>query len=127
LAATNDWKSIFIGWSDGITSTANPVKFTINADKTVRANFDPNYKAKLLPGGTLFASIQDAYDSVSSGSIAIQAQTHSFLEDLDFGNNSAVTLTGGMDGGYNPTAGYSTVKKLTVGKGTVVIGNMAIQ
>ena len=46
LAATGDWKSLFTGWSNGVTSSANPVTFTMDADKTVTATFDPNYKAQ---------------------------------------------------------------------------------
>jgi hypothetical protein len=42
-------------------------------------------------------------------------------------NGTAVTLTGGMDASYNPTAGYATVKSLTVGTGSVVIGNITIR
>ena len=117
LNATADWKSTFMGWSGDYIGSDNPGTVTMTADKTVTATFDPNYKAKLIPGGALFASIQDAYASVASGSLTIQAQAWSFLEDLLFGNGTAVTLTGGMDASYNPTSGYATVKSLTVGSG----------
>jgi hypothetical protein len=99
----------------------------MNANKALMATFNPNLKAKLLHAGTLFATIQDAYASVSSGSITIQAQEYSFLEDLHFGSETAVTLTDGLNGSYNPTAGYTTVKSLTVGKGSVEIGNFTIK
>jgi hypothetical protein len=127
LAATPDWKSVFSDWSGGLTSKANPFTFNIGAGKTLTATFDPNYKAKLLPGGALFASIQDAYASISSGSVTIRAQAWPFIEDLLFGNGTAVTLTGGMNGGYIPTTGYSTVKSLTVERGSAVIGNIIIK
>jgi hypothetical protein len=127
LAATGDWKSLFTGWSGGVTDSATPVTFSMDANKTVTATFDPNNKAKLIPGDTLFASIQEAYASVPSGSLAIQAQAWSFLEDLLFSNGTAVTLTGGMDSSYNPTTGYATVKSLTVGTGSAVIGNISIK
>jgi hypothetical protein len=127
LAATPDWKSVFIDWSGALTSIANPVTFTMGSDKALTATFNSIFKAKFLPGGTLFASIQDAYASVASGSITIQAQVWSFLEELIFSNGTAVTLTGGMDSVYNPTSGYSTVKGLTVGNGSAVIGNIIIK
>ena len=126
LAATGDRKSLFTGWSNGITSS-NPVTFSMDANKSVTANFDPNFKVKLLPGGTLFAGIQDAYASITSGNVMIQAQTWSFLEELLLGNDTVVTLIGGMDASYNPTAGYSTVKSLTVRTGSAVIGNITIK
>jgi hypothetical protein len=126
LKATPDWKSIFMGWSGDYISSDNPGTVTMTADKTVTATFDPNNKAKLIPGDTLFASIQDAYASVPSGSLAIRAQAWTFQEDLLFNNGTAVTLTGGMDASYNPTSGYATVKSLTLGTGSAVISNITI-
>jgi parallel beta-helix repeat protein len=122
LQATADWRSTFTGWS----ANAPAGVVTMDSDKTVTATFDPVYKVKLMPN-TNFASIQDAYTSVPSGSMTIQAQAWSFLEDLVFGNSTAVTLTGGMDASYNPTSGYSTVKSLTVGTGSAVVGNITIK
>jgi photosystem II stability/assembly factor-like uncharacterized protein len=127
LAATGDWRSSFTGWSDGVAGSSNPVTFTMDGAKNVTAGFTPNLKAKLLPGDTLFASIQDAYASVSSGSITIQAQVHSFLENLLFGSGTEITLTGGMNSDYSQASGYSTVKSLTVGRGSVVIGNIVVK
>jgi hypothetical protein len=71
LAATGNWKSLFIDWSGGLTGSANPVTFTMAANRPVTARFDPNFKVKLIPGDALFASIQDAYASVPSGSMTI--------------------------------------------------------
>jgi hypothetical protein len=127
LAASGDWKSLFGNWSGGIAGSANPVTFAMESDKTVTATFNPDYRVRLLTGGVLFSSIQDAYVSVPSGSITIQAQVKSFLEELLFNNGSNVTLSGGMDGGYKPTTGYSTVKGLTLGAGQAVISNIIIK
>jgi hypothetical protein len=49
------------------------------------------------------------------------------MEDLLFANDTAVTLTSGMDTSYNPTSGYSSVKGLTMGRGSLVIGNITIK
>ena len=100
LNAAGDWKSLFANWSGGFTSSANPVTFTMDANKTVTATFNPNLKVKLTPGGTSYASIQEAYSSVSSGTVTIQAQVYSFLEDLLFGNSTDVILLGGLDSNY---------------------------
>jgi uncharacterized repeat protein (TIGR02543 family) len=126
LKATPDWKSTFISWSGDYIGSDNPGTVSVNADMTVTATFDPIYKVRLMPN-TSFASIQDAYAGVPSGSLTIRAQAWSFLEDLHFANGTAVTLTGGMDTGYNPTSGYSSVKSLTVGTGSAVIGNITIK
>jgi CSLREA domain-containing protein len=125
LAATGDWRSLFGGWSGGVVSSANPVTFTMDTDKTISATFNPNYRVKLLPNA-FFAGIQDAYASVSSGNITILSQSHTYLEELLFNNGSNVILSGGMDSSYNPTGEYSTVNKLTVGGGQVVISNIVI-
>lgn len=125
LSATGDWKSLFGGWSGA--GNSNPETFAIDTDKKITATFEPNYKVRLLPGGALFAAIQDAYASVSPGTLTIQTQSYSFLEELLFNNSSNVILNGGMDSGYNPTAGYSTVKSLTVGAGQAVISNIIIK
>jgi hypothetical protein len=127
LTATGDWKSLFGGWSGGLSSSSNPVTFTLDSNYTIKATFNPDYKVRLLPGGNLFAAIQDAYSSISTGSITIQAQVNIFQEELLFNNSSNVTLSGGMDAGYNPTADNSTVKSLTVGAGQAVISNIVIR
>jgi hypothetical protein len=127
VSATEDWKSTFIGWNNGVISNANPVTFSLDFDLIVSATFDPNNKARVMPDAALFASIQDAYVSVPSGSMTIQAQVWSFLEDVVFGNVTAVTLTGGTDASYNPNLGYSTVKSLTLEMGSLVISNIIIR
>lgn len=127
LSATGDWKSVFTGWSDGVISNANPVTFSLDTDMTVAATFEPNYKARVMPGAVPFASLQEAYASVPSGSMTIQAQVWSFLEDLVFGNDTSITLTGGMDDGYNQTSGYSTVDSLTLVRGSAIITNVTIR
>ncbi|NVN93425.1 MAG: hypothetical protein HXX11_22905, partial [Desulfuromonadales bacterium] len=127
LAASGDWKSLFGSWSGGIAGSDNPVTFKLNSDKTITATFNPDYKVRRLSGGALFASIQDAYASVPTGSITIQAQIKSFLEELLFNNISNVILSGGMDAGYNTTTGFSTVKKLTVGTGQTEISNFIVK
>ncbi|NVN89673.1 MAG: hypothetical protein HXX11_03645 [Desulfuromonadales bacterium] len=109
-----------------ITAT-DTVTVAISGTSNNIAVNEPNYKAKLLPDGVLFASIQHAYASISSGDITILAQTWSFPEDLLFGNDTDVTLTGGMDGIFNPTTDYSTVKSVIVEKGSAVIGNITIK
>ncbi len=109
-----------------ITAT-DTVTVTITGTSNNIAVNEPNYKAKLLPDGILFASIQHAYASIPSGNITILAQVWSFPEALLFGNDTAVTLTGGMDGNFNPTPGYATVESLAVEKGSAVIGDIIIK
>jgi len=89
--------------------------------------FECRGQVKRLSDGTIFDSIQDAYDSVSSGTITILAQAYVIPEELLLNNDSNVTLKGGMDSNYNPTVGYSPVNKLTVERGQAVISNMIIK
>jgi CSLREA domain-containing protein len=88
--------------------------------------FEYRGQVKLLPD-TIFDSIQEAYDSDSTGTITILAQAYNLPEQLLFDNNSTVTLKGGMDESYNPTSGYSPLNKLTVEKGQVVVSNIIIK
>jgi hypothetical protein len=88
--------------------------------------FEYQVQVKLLPAGTFFDSIQEAYDNASTGTITILAQPYIIPEELIFDNGSSVTLKGGMDGSYNTISGYSPAKKLTVEKGQAVVSNIII-
>lgn len=127
LAATGDWKSLFSDWSGGFTNSTNPVTFTLNTNTALTATFNHNNKVKLLPANTLFASIQDAYSSVSSGNISILAQTGTFPENLIFSTSQIVTLTGGMDSSYNLTSDFSAVSSVTVTHGSATVGKITIK
>jgi CSLREA domain-containing protein len=89
--------------------------------------FEYRGQVKLLPGGTIFNSIQDAYNSVSTGTITIEAEAYVIPDELLFDYNSNVNLMGGMDGSYNQTSGFSPVNKLTVENGQAVISNIIIK
>ena len=127
LAATSDWKSTFKGWSVDVTSAANPVTFTMDADKSVTATFDPRYTVKLLPAGTYFATIQEAYNSIVTGSATLRCQINTFQEHLVFGANQTILLNGGLDQNYASVTGYSEIKSMNVGKGSVTVSNIAIR
>jgi len=126
LAATSDWKSVFEKWGGSFESSLNPVTFDMSSDRAISVEIEPNYIVKLFPGGSLFAAIQDAYATVAGGTITIQAQVSTFMENLLFNKSVLVILNGGMDSSFTPTAGYSSVKSLTVATGQTVISNINI-
>ena len=116
LSAVSDWKSAFTGWTiDGGSNAITPATVAMSIGKTVTANFDAIFKARLLPAGytpgdagTPYASIQDAYDAAATGD-GIQAQAYAFSENLTFGQAKTVTLTGGLDASYASTTGVTSV------------------
>lgn len=127
LAAASDWKSVFGSWRGGAAGGDSQLAVTMDGDMAVTATFNPDNRVRLLPGGTLYASIQESYDSVPSGTMTIQAQVKAFLEDLLFNNSTSVTLLGGMNDSYNQTMGYTSVNRLTVRNGQAVISNIIIE
>ena len=52
VVANPGWQ--FTGWSNGLTGNANPASITMDANKTVRANFAPIEYTLNLPAGTNF-------------------------------------------------------------------------
>ncbi len=134
LKATADWKSIFNGWSGDYVSSSNPGDVTMTAGRAVTANFDLNYKVKLLPNNILdpamyLASLQDAYDDAVDGD-ELRAQTYFFPEvgGLSIGLASAKGIT--LKGGYQlDDTGYTVITGVTTVQGPVKIrsGTLKVQ
>jgi hypothetical protein len=109
-------------------SLADTATVTLNTNRTVSTTFNPVYKVKLLPSGTPFASIQDAYNAATSAG-TIQAQDYSFLEGLLIANSNLteITLIGGMDSTYTTSPGYSTIQSLFIRNGKINVRNINIK
>jgi uncharacterized repeat protein (TIGR01451 family) len=125
LAAMGDWKSLFAGWSGGVTSGTNPVTFTMDASKMVTATFE---LAPLLRiGGSGYSSLQEAYDAATSGAI-IQMLDNTAAGTLNAARNIAVTLMGGYDAEYNSNLGITEITApLIVGLGRVTMDRIEIR
>lgn len=123
LAATPEWKSLFIGYSDG----SSEATFPMDNYKSVTATFALNYKARLMPGSD-YASIQDAYDTAGSVD-EIRAQTYFFAEErgLELGKTAAKAIT--LKGGYSDAYDEAAITGMTSVQGPVRIlgGRLTVQ
>jgi hypothetical protein len=125
LVATPDWRSLFGGWSGGVTSSANPVTFTMDGSKAVIATFNLAPLLQVGPAG--YPDLQAAYDAAASGAI-IQMLSGADVGSLDAYRDVAVTLKGGYASGYMTNTGTTEVTApLKVDKGRVVIDGIMIR
>ncbi len=134
LNATADWQSTFAGWSGDITSSDNPIIFTLDSNKTITATFDPLYKAKAESTNALYSSLQNACDSEASGA-TILAQDYFFMEPsgLTIGRFMAkiVSIKGGLDADYltcpSPTSMTVVQGPLKVINGKLTANRLAVR
>ena len=115
LTATADSGYIFDSWSDGLSSTDNPVSFTMNNDKNITANFVVAYT---LTVNAINGSVEVSVDgSVISKPYEIEKGTEVTLTatpDTDYvfdywsehlsGSTNPATIT--MDGDKSITANF---------------------
>jgi hypothetical protein len=86
-----------------------------------------NYPFKISASTHNYTSIQNAYDSMSTGATLL---IHSLenTENLAFNINKTVTLKGGYGCGFSSNPGYTRVKgSLTISSGTVTVENIKIK
>jgi hypothetical protein len=127
LTAAPDWKSLFGGWSGGVTGTENTALLTLNNDTTVQATFTPNNQVRLSAPLSEYPSLQQAYDAADDGA-TLQARVYTFLEPVDFSLAKTVTLDGGWNASYTDNAGgYTAIRgTLTVSRGLAVVANIIL-
>lgn len=78
------------------------------------------------PYEVFFATIQDAYNNMTSGDLESMALL--FYEDLDFNIDKPVTLKGGYNATFTDNPSFTTLNgSLTVSDGTVVVEKLVIQ
>jgi hypothetical protein len=124
LSASPDWKSTFV-WSGDLSGSTTPINVTMSATKNITATFNAIIRA--IVGSTGYASLQDAYNVMADGA-TIKAQVYTFLENLTMNRPVNITLTGGLDGNYLPTGGFTVIQGgLTIERGAVVIEGISVQ
>lgn len=127
LTATPDGASTFGGWGGDCSAFGTgPCTLNMNLDRTAFATFNQNVKARLLPAGTGFGSLQSAYSAATTGS-TIAAQVYTFQENLIFNNPISVIINGGLDSLFTSNIGRTTVHgTVDISNGTVRVNYLAI-
>lgn len=116
--------SDFSGWTGDCTGS--PCNLTMNANKTVNANFalDTVHKARI--GSNYFSTLPAAY--ASSAGTTIQAWGTYFAESLSCSLVKNVTIDGGYNDGYSAKSGYTILLgPLTIGRGSLTVRELAIK
>lgn len=128
LHASSSAGSLFAGWSGACTGSGDcPVTITGATDVTATFNIMPNVRIPLATP-VYFATLQEAFNA-ATGSAPIQARGMDFAENLLLNRDGfALILKGGYDTSFSPTSGMTYLDgTLTIGKGSLTLGNFAIK
>jgi uncharacterized protein (DUF2141 family) len=124
----------FTGWSGTVSaagcSGTGDCSFTLNADTTANATFNPMPPVKVSGSPDVFYStLGTAYTPAGPGSnLTIQAQATTFTENLNLVNPVTLLLLGGYDSSFTSQPGMTTLQGiLTVGLGSLTAGNLIVQ
>jgi hypothetical protein len=116
-------------WGGDCNTGTGACGLTLDQNKTVTASFDVQHN--VLAGAHYYPTLAAAYNSVTTGSISIQARDVIFIENLSFGNPVSVTLRGGYtttDFSNQNQTGYTTISGIvTVASGSVVMDRVIIK
>jgi len=129
LMARSNTDSTFSGWSgDCANSGVADCTVSMTVDRNAAATFTINPYARV--NGAVFGTLTKAYEAIGINSTGvIEAQAHTFIENLLFSRGSAVTLRGGFDSGYNAVrTGYTVIKgTLKINSGRLVVDRLVIR
>jgi sugar lactone lactonase YvrE len=127
LLASPDSNSLFGGWSGGCTVSGNSCTVTMDAAKTVTANFDAVPQARIV-GGTGYSLLSAAYSAAANNAV-IQARAVLFDNgDLILNRPVSIFFRGGYDTGFNQDWEDSIIKgSLKVRSGTVRVYRLKLR
>ena len=129
LTAEASQYSILDGWAGCDTVSGAKCNLTLDRDRTTTVTFtkDTSNTARidgLTP--TYYSTLQAAYDHAGNGN-TIQVWGIDLAETLVCGNSIQVKIMGGYDQQYVNRPGVTTVRGLTIGKGTVTVDRIIIR
>ncbi len=126
ITASEDIGAEFDSWS-GCDSSSNTIcTVTVDADKTVTANYGACSDSVRIAGVTpvYFSTLQEAYTASDAGA-TIQIQTLSLTEELTI--NKSIVLQGGYDCNFTTVIGSTTINgDVTISNGIVTIENIIL-
>ncbi len=122
--------SKFSLWGNSCSGTGS-CTVTMNADKTVTAQFDLDPTKVILNengGNNFFTTMQAAYDAAAEQSV-LKVQALDFFEDLNAYMAKTVTIVGGYNDDYTSNNGGETVLhgSLTVSSGQLIVESLVVQ
>jgi hypothetical protein len=98
---------------------------SIDGAKSCSATFSNQNPVRI--GGSGYLNLTDAYKYATAGAL-IEAQAILLGEELFLGRSGIpVTIKGGYDVGFTHQTGETTIQKLTVAAGPVVVDRLAIR
>ena len=109
LMATPASDSLFAGWSGSCTNLTGDCTVTMDAAKSVSANFTAVSALRLLSSKAGYASTQNAYNAAASGDV-IQVRDLLLTGNLLADKGKTLTLSGGYDAAYAKRLGFSVLK-----------------
>jgi hypothetical protein len=124
--------SLFTGWTGCDSVNGIQCTLTMNADRTVTANFDFNpaladKKALISDTSSYYATLQAAYDNAPNPA-TIKAGATGFSENLTCAQAKNVILKGGYNEGYTSNTGYTTLQgMLTIQFGSLTVERLVIK
>ncbi|NVN99688.1 MAG: choice-of-anchor D domain-containing protein, partial [Geobacteraceae bacterium] len=122
LTASPDSNSVFTGWSGACSGTGS-CSVTMNGDSNVTATFE---QASAKVGSISYSSVAATYAGATGGE-TFKLYGTALLEALDLNRPITVTLQGGYNTGFSGRSGFTTIQKLTVTSGTVIIDGIIIR
>jgi hypothetical protein len=117
LASFTSSKTLYAWAKDGVGNVSSFRSATVTLDQPVR-----------IHGGSLYSSLQTAYNAVSGASATIDAWATLLSGNVLFNDIHAITLKGGYDKLFGSATGMTTVDgTFTVGNGSVIVDRVAIR
>lgn len=130
LSAAPSEYSLFNGWSGCDSASGSYALVTMNRDRetTVTFNKDTIHVTRvdgLTP--VYFPTVQQAYDSPASSDRNIRVWGQDLSEKVICRQSKTVSITGGFNQEYDTRPGRTTIRGLTIGKGTVRVNGVVIR
>ena len=121
--------SLFGGWDGCVTVNGADCSLNLDQDRTATVTFtkDTAHTVRIDgPPPTYYLSLQDAYDHAATGN-TIQAWGIDLATTLVCGVSKQVTILGGYDQQYQNHFGVTTMRGLTIARGTVTVDRIVIK
>jgi hypothetical protein len=121
--------SLFGGWSGCDSAVGNVCSLNLGSDRTVVVTFDKYtaHTARIYGATpTYHPSLQVAYNSAVTGNL-IEVWGIDLAAGLVCGGDKDVTIRGGYDQPYEKRTRTTTLRGLTIGKGSVTVDGIVVK